>query len=226
MAPLEVPPTKSTLLELKEQLAMARTGHELLEEKREVLVSELLGIIDDAEYLRREVNEKLARAFQVLVEAIIELGQDQVERAALACGARARIRVHERSIMGVVVPLMEREVREVEPQFGLLGTSFKLDEALRRFCEALEVILRLAETETTAWRLAEELRKTQRRVNALENIFIPEYEETIRYIESMLAEVERETIFQMKRLKAWRERARAEEKEKAAPAGAERGEGL
>lgn len=211
---LDVPPTKSSLLELKDQLAMARTGYELLEEKREVLVSELLGIIDDAEQLRREVNEKLARAFEALTEAIIELGQEQVERTALACGAGAQISVHERSIMGVIVPLMERELRELEPQYGLLGTSRRLDEALRRFYEALDIILRLAETETTAWRLAEELRKTQRRVNALENIFIPQYEETIRYIESMLAEVERETIFQMKRLKAWHERARERERER------------
>ena len=151
---LDVPPTKSSLLELKDQLAMARTGYDLLEEKREVLVSELLAIIDDAEHLRREVNGRL--------EAIVELGQEQVERAALACGAGAQIRVHERSIMGVIVPLMERELRELEPQYGLLGTSRKLDEALRRFHEALEVILRLAETETTAWRLAEELKKTRR----------------------------------------------------------------
>jgi len=207
---LDVPPTKSSLLELKDQLVMARTGYDLLEEKREVLVSELLNIIDDAEYLRQETNEKLGAAFQVLVEAIIELGQEQVERAALACGAGAQIGVHERSIMGVLVPLMERKLQEVEPQFGLLGTSFKLDEALRKFYEALDVILKLAETETTAWRLAEELKKTQRRVNALENIFIPQYEETIRYIEAMLEEVERETIFQMKRLKAWHERAREE----------------
>jgi len=205
---LDVPPTKSNLLELKDQLAMARTGYDLLEEKREVLVSELLAIIDDAEYLRREVNQRLEAAFRALREAVVELGRDQVERAALACGAPARIEVRERSIMGVLVPLMEREVRELELQYGLLGTSARLDEALERFHQALEVILRLAETETTAWRLAVELRKTQRRVNALENIFIPQYEETIRYIESMLAEVERESIFQMKLLMAWRERAR------------------
>ena len=203
---LDVPPTKSSLLELKDQLMMARTGYDLLEEKREVLVSELLNIIDDAEYLRQEANEKLATAFDALRAAIVELGQEQVERAALACGAGAQIRVGERSIMGVLVPLMERKLREVELQYGLLGTSFKLDEALRRFYEVLDITLRLAETETTAWRLAEELKKTQRRVNALETIFIPQYEETIRYIEAMLEEVERETIFQMKRLKAWHER--------------------
>jgi len=202
---LDVPPTKSNLLELKDQLAMARTGYELLEEKREVLVSELLDIIDDAEYLRQEVDKRLATAFQALLEAIIELGQEQVERAALACGAEAQIKVHERSIMGVLVPLMERKLRELELQYGLLGTSFKLDEALRRFYGVLDTILRLAETETTAWRLAEELRKTQRRVNALENIFIPQYEETIRHIEAKLEEIERETVFQMKRLKARRE---------------------
>lgn len=97
---------------------------------------------------------------------------------------------------------MERKLLELEPQFGLLGTSFSLDEALRRFYDALERILRLAETERAAWHLAIELKKTQRRVNALESIFIPQYEETIRYIESRLEEAERETIFQMKLLKS------------------------
>ncbi len=203
---LDVPPTKSNLLELKDRLGKARTGFNLLEEKREVLVSELLAIIDDAEYLRREADERLASAFQALREAVVELGRDQVERAALACGAKARIKTRERSIMGVLVPLVERELGELELQYGLLGTSAKLDEAVGQFHQVLELILRLAETETTAWRLAVELRKTQRRVNALENNFIPQYEQTIRYIESKLAEDERESIFQMKRLKARRER--------------------
>jgi V/A-type H+-transporting ATPase subunit D len=203
--PLDLPPTKSNLLELRDRLAMARTGYDLLEEKREVLVSELLAIIDDADQLRREVDEKLAAAFQALQEAVIELGRDQVERAALACGVKAELAVRERSIMGVLIPLVEREVSKLEPQYGLLGTSAGLDAAQAQFRETLETILHLAETETTAWRLAVELKKTQRRVNALENILIPQYEETIHYIEAKLEEDERESIFQMKRLKAWRE---------------------
>ncbi len=199
---LDVPPTKANLLELKDQLGIAKSGYDLLEEKREVLVSELLNIIDDAEAFRREANEKLALAFAALREAITKLGEEQVERAALACATEAQITLSERSIMGVPIPLMQRKLLELEPQFGLLGTSFALDEALRRFYDALERVLRLAETERAAWHLAIELKKTQRRVNALENIFIPQYEETIRYIEARLEEVERETIFQMKLLKS------------------------
>ena len=203
---LDVPPTKSNLLELKDQLAIARSGHDLLEEKREVLVKELLNIVDDAESLRREMNQRLAHAYRALLAAISELGREQVRRATLACGAEAHIAVTERSVMGVPVPLMDRHIEEVTPQFGLVGTSFNLDEALRRFHDALEVILRLAETETAAWRLAVELKKTERRVKALENIFIPQYEETISYIEAILEEGERERIFQLKRLKGVRER--------------------
>lgn len=202
MSLLDVPPTKAVLLELKEQLAVAKSGYGLLEEKREVLVSELLNIIDDAESFRREVNEQLAHAYEVLLQAVQTLGAEQVDRAALACVAEAHITLRERSVMGVPIPLMERKMVKLTPQYGLLGTSFALDEALRRFYDVLERILRLAETERTAWHLAIELKKTQRRVNALENIFIPQYEETIRYIEGRLEEVERETIFQMKLLKS------------------------
>jgi len=198
---LDVPPTKANLLELKDQLAIAKSGYDLLEEKREVLVSELLNIIDDAEAFRRQVTEKLTSAFKALTEAITKLGAEQVERTALACTTEAQISLSERSIMGVPIPLMQRKLLELEPQYGLLGTSFALDEALRRFYDALERILRLAETERAAWHLAIELKKTQRRVNALESIFIPQYEETIRYIEARLEEAERETIFQMKLLK-------------------------
>ncbi len=200
----DIPPTKSNLLELKDRLAIARSGHDLLEEKREVLVSELLNIVDDAEALRKEMDERLAHAYRALVAAIGELGREQIERAALACGAEAHIRLTERSVMGVPVPLMDRHLEEVTPQFGLLGTSFSLDEALRRFHDALEVILQLAETETAAWRLAVELKKTERRVRALESVFIPQYEETIAYIEALLEESERERIFQLKRLKGTR----------------------
>ena len=198
---LDVPPTKAVLLELKEQLAVAKSGYDLLEEKREVLVGELLNIIDDAESFRREVNEQLARAYEVLLEAVQSLGAEQVDRTALACVAEAHITLNERSVMGVPIPLMKRKLLKLKPQYGLLGTSYALDEALRRFYDVLEKILRLAETERAAWHLAIELKKTQRRVNALENIFIPQYEETIRYIEGRLEEVERETIFQMKLLK-------------------------
>lgn len=202
MAILDIPPTKASLLELKEQLAVARSGHELLEEKREVLVSELLHIIDDAEAFRQAANEKLGQAFGALQQAIRELGRGQVKRAALACATEAYVNLRERSIMGVPVPLMERRVLELQPQFGLLGTSHALDEALRLFHDALETILRMAETERAAWHLAIELKKTQRRVNALESIFIPDYEDTIHCIESRLEEAERETLFQIKLLKA------------------------
>ena len=198
---LDVPPTKAVLLELKEQLAVAKSGYDLLEEKREVLVSELLNIIDDAEPFRREVNKKLASAYEVLLKAVQSLGAEQVDRTALACVAEAHTTLNERSVTGVPIPLMKRKLLKLKPQYGLLGTSYALDEALRRFYDVLERILRLAETERTAWHLAIELKKTQRRVNALENIFIPQYEETIRYIEGRLEEVERETIFQMKLLK-------------------------
>lgn len=98
--PIDVPPTKANLLELKDQLAIAKSGYELLEEKREVLVSELLNIIDDAEAFRREVTERLAAAFSALEEAIYRLGEEQVQRAALACVTEAQITLRERSIMG------------------------------------------------------------------------------------------------------------------------------
>jgi len=202
MSLIDTPLTKASLLEQRDQLAVARNGHDLLEEKREVLASELLNIIDDAEELRKTVNEKLEAAYGMLIQAVQLLGAEQVERTALACHAEARIDLTERMVMGVPLPLLKRKMLKLEPQYGLLGTVYSLDEALRRFHGVLESILQLAETERTAWHLAIELKKTQRRVNALENIIIPQYEETIHFIEERLEEVERETVFQMKLLKS------------------------
>jgi V/A-type H+-transporting ATPase subunit D len=134
----------------------------------------------------------------------LALGRDQVARAALASPPSAKIGVQERSLFGVVLPLLSWEPGEESPPWGLLGTSMELDLAREKFLMAMRHLIELAELEIAFQRLAVELRKTQKRVNALQNLLIPQYRETVTFMEGGLEEREREALFQLKRMQARR----------------------
>lgn len=202
----DLPPTKSNLLRLRERFAFVRSGHALLDQKREVLLEELLDLHREAAQLRREMERALIAVYAVFREAVLAGGRLPLEAEALAGDARQSLRVRERSVMGVVVPLIEVESDDVLAPVAAPGrTAAGAAEVRRRIRELLLSLVHLAETEVSCRRLGAELQKTQRRVNALEHIFIPEYRDTIRYIESTLEEREREELFHLKRVKAGRE---------------------
>ena len=199
----DVPATKSTLIRLREQFAFVRTGHELLEEKREVLLEELLDMYREAAQLRREVERDLAGLYAAFRDAVLAGGRAPLEAEALASVGSQTLRVRERSVMGVVIPLLElRATAVAEPLTAPGWTAAAVVLVRRRVRDLLERLLRLAETEVSCRRLAAELQKTQRKVNALEHVFIPEYRDTIHFIEATLEEREREALFHLKRLKA------------------------
>jgi len=199
---LNIPPTRSSLLRTREALEMAREGYDILDKKREVLSTELIHIAHDAERLEGQLQELLAAAYQALKLAKMAMGQEHIEWAALAVNKTVEVGIRPRSVMGVVIPMIEAHGEPPETPYGLGDTTVALDEAAARFRGVLDKIPSLCETMTAAWRLARELQKTHRRVNALEYIFIPEYEATIAYIESVLEEREREETFRLKRLKS------------------------
>lgn len=198
----DVPATKSTLLRMRERFVFVQDGHKLLEQKREVLLEELMQIAREAKQSRRQLAAALEEAYATLRAALLADGRPQLEAEALAASPGQSLRVRERSVMGVTVPLLSFEgpppaLAAVAPGTASPGAAL----AGRRIRALLEALVRQAEVEVSCQRLAAELQKTQRRVNALENIFIPEYRDTIRFIEASLEEKEREGLFQMKRLK-------------------------
>ncbi|MBC8448560.1 MAG: V-type ATP synthase subunit D [Chloroflexi bacterium] len=199
---LNIPPTRSSLLRMREALELAREGYEILDKKREVLSTELVHVAHDAERLEAEGQELLAAAYHALGLAKMTMGRERVEWAALAVNKTVEVRVRPRSVMGVVIPTIEAHGEPPKTPYGLGDTTVALDEAAGRFGEVLDKVPGLCETMTAVWRLARELQKTQRRVNALQYIFIPEYEATVAYIESVLEEREREETFRLKRLKS------------------------
>ncbi|MBN1881523.1 MAG: V-type ATP synthase subunit D [Deltaproteobacteria bacterium] len=199
---LNVSPTKSNLIKIKEDLDFARNGYELLDQKREILVMEVMQMIEDVRRARKNTEEQLEKAYRAFKQALMNMGVNRVKAVAMAVSPDISVSFTERSIMGVVVPIIDITTREKKPYYSPSGTTAALDEAVTLFRTALRQLTQLSEVEVAVWRLAMELKKTQRRVNALENIFIPQYEETARFLDDNLAEKEREAFFQMKRVKA------------------------
>lgn len=201
MAVLNVAPTRSNLIRIKKELQFAREGYEILDRKREVLTTELVRVAHEADVLQKEVWKVLETAYRALEKAQLTLGSDNVEWAALAANKTVDVHLKLRGIMGVAIPVIEARGEPEKMLYSLSGTNAALDEASAAFREVLIKTPQLSMLVTTVWRLAGELRKTQRRVNALQHIFIPAYEETVIFIVSSLEEREREETFRLKWLK-------------------------
>ncbi|MCX5653127.1 MAG: V-type ATP synthase subunit D [Planctomycetota bacterium] len=201
MAKLNVAPTKSSYLTLRRQLAFAREGYDLLEQKRQILIFELMSRLGRARDAERRISQTMAAAFAVLRESLLDIGSDGVDRAAMAVSAKYKLTLSDQGLMGIRIPKVTVQAEPPGAQFGVGGTSARTDEAMRRFTEILTLLGELAELENAVLRLARELRKTQRRCNALSKIFIPNYSETIGYILSSLEERERESFIILKMIK-------------------------
>lgn len=199
----EIAPTKTNLLDYKDQLSFSENGHSLLEQKREVLVMHLMDIISQIREQRDKLNNLLMDAYQQLRILEIEIGEFDLERLLQGIPSRRRIIIRERSIMGVNIPSVSyaEDYMTTGPQVSLSSTTFTFDALLDSIAAIMQLLLVVAQTEVAAWRLSFEIKKTQRRVNALENVFIPEFREIVKFIQDTLEERDRETFFQMKRVK-------------------------
>ena len=205
-------PTRMELLSIRKRKKLAEKGHKLLSEKRDALVVQFFEVIKDRNMLRGQADSGLMDSYSILVQAQMIMGQDRVEDATGSIPPLGDIPMRTVNIMGVHVPKVDYDTlpsRAGEPLYGYLDTTAKLDEASDRFRKLLIDILKLAEIEGTIERLAIEIEKTKRRVNALEHIFIPRLKATERYIEMQLQEREREDFFRRKRIKAIMEASQA-----------------
>lgn len=201
MARYGTAPTRTNLLRLKGELSFANEGYELLEQKREILVMELKRFTARAVEAQKRVDDELANAFAALKKCQVETGVSGVSSAARAVNVDARIALRERRIMGVGLPAVTLTLNDNPPYYGPCQTSAWTDEAVLRFKNALAALAALAETRLSVIRLAREIQKTIRRVNALEKIFIPDYAETLKYVQDALEESDREAFFILKLIK-------------------------
>ncbi len=201
MPRINLPPTRSNLIRVRQDLRFAREGYEILDQKRMVLAKELVRLAGDAEKLEAEMGRLTAVAYQALEQARLTMGSERVEWAALAVNKTVDVQLKYRGVMGIALPLIEASGKPPEMAYSLSDTTAALDEASSLFHEVITRLPELSRLVTSVWRLAIELRKTQRRVNALQYIFIPDYAETIAFIQSSLEERDRAEIFRLKLLK-------------------------
>jgi V/A-type H+-transporting ATPase subunit D len=198
----KVRPTRINLIQTKRTLEQSKSGLELLERKRDVLIRELRNFTYDAKKLREEINSILARAYQSLIKSKVMTGSGTVENVALAFLLKGNFDLDHRSIMGVPVPIVNFQMKDdVKPDYGFVDTSASLDKTFKEFSDVLEYIAQLAEIEGAAFKIAYEVQKTQKRVNALKHVFIPRYSEIVKYIELVLEEKGREEFIRMKTAK-------------------------
>ncbi|HBE04687.1 MAG: ATPase [Spirochaetes bacterium GWF1_41_5] len=199
--PANIAPTKTNLLKLRQDLKFASLGHELLDQKRSILIMELLNLVDQTVDYQNRVEALLLPAFRVFEEAVCSMGRREIFLTAPAVNIESSIRLKERKIMGVALPVVETSFTEHAPWYSPFGTNFRLDLAARDFKEALKLLGRLAELKISVMRLALEVKKTIRKVNALEKIAIPDLRLAVAHIQNRLEENERDMFILMKVIK-------------------------
>ncbi len=194
-------PTKGNLMLAKNSLNLAVMGYGLMDKKRNILVRELMGLIDEAKGIQSEIDTTFRAAYAALQKANIELGINYVQEIAVSVPVDESVKVKVRSIMGTEIPLVQHEEKPMELTYGFYNTTQSLDEARYHFEKVKELTLKLSMVENSAYRLANSIKKTQKRANALKNITIPHYQELSRNISNALEEKEREEFTRLKVIK-------------------------
>lgn len=201
MARYEVAPTKTNFLEIKRQLSFASQGSDLLKQKKDILTAELMSFLDKAKDIQMRIDDCCKESFGFLVKTKTVLGTENLREIANNSPLKSSVRISFRKTMGVNLPKVEVGVSKQELFYGVNDTTMYLDETVKSFQNLLQEIGSFAEIKISVMKLAKEVRKTIQRVNALDKIYIPDHDETLKYIQGALEESERETFFVLKTLK-------------------------
>ena len=204
MSTSDVKPTRMELIETKRKIKLSKSGYKLLKMKRDGLIMEFFELLPKVKDLRSQLSALYSDAMEKLAIAIAADGKTALESAANCLNKAPEVELSSKNIMGVVVPSVEVTAVEKSLEdrgYGLIGTSIRVDEAVHAFEKLSEMIILAAEGETTMKKLLDEIESTKRRVNALEFKVIPSLEEIAKYISFRVEELERESIFGLKRIK-------------------------
>lgn len=195
MPKIELPPTKSSLRRLKEDLSFAYEGYDLLNQKREILAIEIIRHIGEIKRIEAELVSKVNELYTAYRMAALDMGSDTITMKS--CSEKRGYFLHMESprFMGLRLSHFRLSLKRPWIGGGLTGTTASYDEAKKRSARALELLVEYANITKTIIMLSRELKKVQRRVNALEKIFIPQHEEAKKYISDRLEEMEREEVF-------------------------------
>ena len=194
-------PTKGNLMLAKNSLALANQGYELMDKKRNILLKELMGLIDEAKGIQEEIDSTFTQAYACLQRANIEHGISKVQQLAFTVPIEESIRIQTRSIMGTEIPHVKYDEKENNLTYSFSTTSESIDIAREAFREVKDLTIKLSMVENSAYRLASNIKKTQKRANALKNITIPMYTNLVHNINNALEEKEREEFTRLKVIK-------------------------
>ena len=198
-------PTKGNLIASKNSLALARQGYGLMDKKRNILIRELMGLIDEAKEIQKQIDTTFSAAYKALMYVNIELGIDFVSDIAGSVPIEDSIQIKTRSVMGTEIPLVGYDDKPITPTYAYYSTRESLDKARDRFNEVKRLTVKLSMIENSAYRLASNIKKTQKRANALKNITIPTYDSLVKNITNALEEKDREEFTRLKVIKSWKE---------------------
>ncbi|MHC4591947.1 MAG: V-type ATP synthase subunit D [Planctomycetota bacterium] len=201
MPPIRTTPTRRNYLELRSSLERIQEGYELLEQKRQILILELMAQVAAARRIKDQINETMAAAYDALRRAAVRTGITGLRRQNCGITMDHELTYRSHSVMGVPVPDVQCRPAPFGVQFGLTEGRSPTDQVLRRFLEALPLVAELAEVENAVMRLAREIKRTQRRVNALEKTYIPQYKDALKRVEEALAERQREEFIVLRKVK-------------------------
>lgn len=196
-------PTRMNLLARRAQIELAQQGRDLLTEKRNALIKELQRLAEQVMVRSDALDEAAADARHALAEAEAYDGPEAVRSAALATRKGIQVEARVANIMGVQVPELAAPPvsrRLDERGYALTASTPRIDAVADRFENVVGLMLTLSSQEIRLRRLAQEIRSTTRRMNALEHVLLPRLRAEKDYIQMMLEERERENIFRFKRL--------------------------
>ena len=194
-------PTKGNLILAKNSLALANQGYELMDKKRNILIRELMELIDQAKDIREQIDSTFTHAYKCLQHANIEHGISLVSQLAYTVPIEDSIKIKSRSIMGMEIPLVDYTPDENQPTYSFSTTDESIDRAREAFRKVKELTIKLSMIENAAYRLATNIKKTQKRASALKNITIPTYTTLVSSISNALEEKEREEFTRLKVIK-------------------------
>ncbi len=198
---VKMTPTKGNLMSAKNTLRLSRQGYEMLDKKRNILIREMMLLIDEAKAVESKIKETFHSAYIALENANIMMGLNAVSDFAHSAAIEDSISLTLRSVMGVEIPVVHMEKSAPQPLYSFYSTTSALDEAKIGFERVKVLSVRMAEIENAVYRLAQSIKKTQKRANALSNITIPRYEALTKEIAAALEEKEREEHTRLKIIK-------------------------
>jgi V/A-type H+-transporting ATPase subunit D len=202
-------PTKGNLMLAKNSLMLSKQGYELMDKKRNILIRELMSLIDEARDIQNEIDRTFTFAYQCLQRANIEHGINMVSQLAYTVPIENSIVIQSRSIMGTEIPHVKYNQEQTGPTYSFSSTKESIDKAREAFLKVKELTIKLSMVENAAYRLAANIKKTQKRANALQNITIPMYTHLVKDITNALEEKEREEFTRLKVIKRTQQKKRA-----------------